>query len=67
MSQYGQNVDIEVTKDGKLIITVDLTKTFGISGSGKSTIIASTQGNQSVVVPGRENVQVGLNVYTRNR
>ena len=56
----GQNVEVQV-KDGKLVITVDLSKSFGVSGSGKSTIIASTGGNVSV--PGQESVKVGLNVY----
>lgn len=56
----GQNVEMQV-KDGKLVITVDLSKSFGTSSSGKSTIIASTGGN--VAVPGQESVKVGLNVY----
>ena len=56
----GQNVELEV-KDGKLLITVDLSKTFGTSGSGKSVIIASTGGN--VAVPGHESAKIGLNVY----
>lgn len=56
----GQNV--EMSLDGnKLTITIDLSKTFGISGSGKSQIIASTGGNVSV--PGNESVKIGLNVY----
>ena len=58
--QVGQNVEMQV-RDGKLIITVDLAKTFGSSGSGKSVIIASTGGN--VAVLGQESVKVGLNVY----
>ena len=58
-----KNVEWEV-KDGKLIITVDLTKTFGPSSSGKTTIIASTEGNQRV--PGDEDIKVGLNVYKPN-
>ena len=60
MVVVGQNVLMEV-KDGKLVITVDLSKSFGVSGSGKSTIIASTGGNVSV--PGHEAVKVGLNIY----
>ena len=57
-----QNVDIKV--DGnKLILTVDLTKTFGPSKSGKTTIIATTSGPVSVPIPGQTGVQVGLNVY----
>lgn len=43
-----------------LTITVDLSKEFGPSSSGKTTIIASTQGNQSV---GNDGVKLGLNVY----
>ena len=46
-----------------LTITVNLSQTFGKSSSGKSTIIASTEGNQSV--PGHETVKIGLNVYTK--
>ena len=45
----------------KLIITVDLTQQYGLSGSGKSIIVASTDGNISV--PGNEEVKVGVNVY----
>jgi hypothetical protein len=46
-----------------LTITVDLTKDFGLSGSGKNTIIASTEGNQSI--PGDEDKKIGLNIYTK--
>ena len=54
--------NIQMTVDGdKLIITVDLSQEFGLSSSGKSITIASTEGNISV--PGREDVKVGLNVY----
>jgi hypothetical protein len=52
-----RNVAMEV-KDSILIITIDLTKEFGRSKSGKTTIVASTEGN--VVVGG---VKVGVNVY----
>lgn len=45
----------------RLIIEVDLSKSFGTSASGKSVVIASTQGNVSV--PGREQVKMGLNIY----
>ena len=54
--------NIQMTVEGdKLIITVDLNQEFGLSSSGKSITIASTEGNISV--PGREDVKVGLNVY----
>ena len=45
-----------------LTITVDLTKEFGPSASGKTIIIASTEGN--IAVPEREE-KIGLNVYRR--
>lgn len=54
------NVDMKV-QGNTLIITVDLSQSFGQSTSGKSVIIASTSGNVSV--PGRESVKIGLNVY----
>ena len=57
-----KNVDIQV-KDNKLIIAVDLSKQFGLSSSGKSRIIASTEGNVSV--PSREEIKLGLNLYTK--
>ncbi len=43
-----------------LTIRVDLTKEFGASSSGKTTIVASTEGNVSVQ---DHDVKVGLNVY----
>ena len=58
-----KNVDLKVTGD-KLLITVDLSKSFGLSSSGKSTTIATTAGNVSV--PGREEVKIGLNIYRTN-
>ena len=56
--------NIEMTVEGTaLIIKVDLTKEFGPSSSGKTIIVASTEGNVSI--PGR-NEKVGLNVYKKN-
>jgi hypothetical protein len=53
--------NIEMTVEGDtLIIKVDLTKDFGQSKSGKTLIVASTEGNANV--PGRTE-KVGLNVY----
>jgi hypothetical protein len=45
-----------------LTLTVDLTKEFGPSSSGKTIIIASTEGN--VAVPERDE-KIGLNVYRK--
>jgi hypothetical protein len=58
---YMKNVEFSVTGN-TLTITVDLTKDFGPSSSGKTIIIASTEG--SFPLPGRDEV-VGLNVYRK--
>jgi hypothetical protein len=57
-----KNVDMKVDRN-ILTITVDLSKEFGPSSSGKTIIIASTEGNVSV--PGAEDKKVGLNVYLK--
>jgi hypothetical protein len=46
-----------------LTITVDVSKDFGKSASGKSVIIASTEGNISV--PEKEDIKIGLNIYKK--
>jgi hypothetical protein len=56
------NIDAKV--DGTVLtLTVNLDEQHGRSSSGKSIIIASSQGNQSV--PGHEEIKFGLNVYTK--
>jgi len=56
--------NVEMTVEGNILtIKVDLTKEFGPSSSGKTTIIASTEGNISI--PGREEGKIGLNVYKK--
>jgi len=55
--------NVEMTVDGNILtIKVDLSKEFGPSSSGKTIIIASTEGN--VAVPDRDE-KVGLNVYRK--
>jgi len=52
----------EMKIDGnKLTITIDLEKEFGPSKSGKTIVIASTEGNQSV--PDHEDIKIGINCY----
>jgi hypothetical protein len=55
-----QNVEFKV-EGNILTVTVDLSKDFGASASGKTISIASTKGNVSI--PGHEGVKIGLNVY----
>jgi hypothetical protein len=57
-----KNCDIKVEGD-ILTITVDLSKEFGKSSSGKSIIIGTTEGN--FPLPDREGVRVGVNVYKK--
>ena len=57
-----KNITVEVQGD-TLILKVNLKKTFGPSSSGKTTIIASSEGNQSV--PDHPEIKFGLNVYTK--
>lgn len=56
--------NVEMKLDGNIFtIKVDLSMEHGLSSSGKSVIITSTEGNQSV--EGREEVKIGLNVYKK--
>ena len=55
--------NVEMIVEGTLLtIKVDLSKEFGPSASGKTIIIASTEGN--VTIPNRAD-KVGLNVYRK--
>jgi len=56
--------NVELSIEGNILtIKVDLTKEYGQSSSGKSVIIATTEGNYTL--PGREE-KLGLNVYKKN-
>jgi hypothetical protein len=57
-----KNVDLKL-EGNILAIKVDISKEFGPSTSGKTTIIASTEGNKAVL--GKEDVKIGLNVYKK--
>lgn len=58
-----KNINMSV-KDNILTIVVDLTKDYGLSGSGKSIIIASSEGNPRL--DSHPDISVGLNVYRKN-
>jgi ABC-type molybdate transport system ATPase subunit len=56
--------NIEMKVEGKILtIKIDLSQEFGRSSSGKTTIIASTEGN--IGVPDNEEIKIGLNVYKK--
>jgi len=52
------NVETKVVGK-KMVITVDLSKTYGVSKSGKSEIIATTSGNVDI----GDGVKLGINCY----
>jgi len=57
-----KNCDMKL--DGNILtITVDISKEFGQSASGKSIIISSTEGNVSI--PEKEDIKIGLNIYRK--
>ena len=56
-----KNIDMKVEGD-ILTIKVDLSKNYGPSKTGKSIVIASSEGN--VNVPEREE-KIGINVYRK--
>ena len=57
-----KNVEMKL-EENILTIKVDLTKEFGPSASGKTIIIASTEGNISV--PDKDDIKIGLNIYKK--
>ena len=57
-----KNVDMKV-EGNTLTITVDISKDYGESKSGKSITIASTEGNISI--PDHEDIKIGLNSYRK--
>ena len=64
--------NVSMTMDGTtLVIKVDMSQRFGKSASGKTTIIATTEGPvpppPSNPVNGETdlNVKIGLNIYTK--
>ncbi|MDK2974412.1 MAG: hypothetical protein PWP08_783 [Methanofollis sp.] len=57
-----KNIDMKLNGN-HLVITVDLSREFGESKSGKSITVASTEGNISV--PEHEEIKIGLNIYRK--
>jgi hypothetical protein len=58
-----KNVTMSVNGN-ELTVKVDLSKDFGPSASGKTLIIASTEGN--ITVEGTTDTKIGLNIYKPN-
>lgn len=58
-----ENIKISV-QGNTLVLTVDTSTNLGRSKSGKTTLIASSQGNQKVNIGGKE-IFIGVNVYEK--
>lgn len=57
--------NLKATIEGSdLVIRINLKQTLGPSASGKTTLVASTRGNQEV--PGTDGLLIGVNAYKRN-
>lgn len=56
-----KNLNVSV-KGSICTVTFDLTKLQGPSKTGKTTVVATTEGNISI--PGHEDVKLGVNAYT---
>ena len=55
--------NIEMSVEGNILtVKIDLSKNYGESSSGKSEIIASTEGNQSIP---ESDAKIGINVYRK--
>ena len=55
--------NVEISINGNIAtITVDLSKTYGPSSSGKSIIVASSEGNQRL----GNDVYLGINIYKKS-
>ncbi len=67
-NELGKGVHVH-QRDGILTIVVDTEKDYGLSASGKSTIIASSSGNQKInignEVSGDDFAFLGLNIYRK--
>lgn len=60
--------NIEMSRDGDaLVIVIDLTKDQGPSKSGKTIVVATTQGNVEVpdIKVGQPRMFIGVNVYKK--
>ena len=56
--------NITITRNGNIVnIAIDVSKSYGPSASGKTIIIASSEGNASL--PGDSNKKLGLNIFEK--
>ncbi len=61
-----QNVELQITDDNRLVLTVDLTKEVGWTRGQRSIRVASTEGNLQLwqdSKPHPKGIRVNLNVF----
>ena len=66
IKNMGKGIKYGIDTDGMLTIVIDTNVEFGKSASGKSTIIASSSGNQKIETPNGE-AFLGLNLYRKQK
>ena len=65
VTKIGKGVEYTLCEDtGILTIKIDTKVDFGLSSTGKSTIIASSSGNKQIDL-GTETAFLGLNLYKK--
>ena len=64
MEKVGKGVEYTLDENGILTIKIDTKVAFGLSSTGKSTIIASSSGNKQIDL-GSETAFLGLNLYRK--
>ena len=64
MVEIGKGVEYEIDEVGILTIKINTGVNFGLSSTGKSTIIASSSGNKQIQING-ETLYLGLNLYKK--
>ena len=64
MESMGKGIKYQIDANGMMTIIIDTNVEFGKSASGKSTIIASSSGNQPVQTPNGQ-AFLGLNLYRK--
>jgi ABC-type multidrug transport system ATPase subunit len=63
--KIGRNATYTIDEKGIMTLKVDLNIRLGPSASGKTTIIATSEGNHTI--DGGEGAVIGLNVYTKEK
>ena len=69
MEKIGKGVEYELDEVGILTIKINTNVNFGLSSTGKSTIVASSSGNKQINIgteeSGDRTAYLGLNLYIK--